>query len=136
MTGWNGRRVRRLIDLVLQLKGTRCHLCLDPGADSVDHDPPRSVLIAQRVPDPDALCYLHPSHLSCNRRRKARPITAALRAELQLRRLDPGAAAARAASTADASPRFDSLRADERSRRITCPPSPRWAEKSAGTEAK
>lgn len=85
--GWSGRRVRRLINYCLANKGTVCHLCDLPGADSADHDPPRSQLLGV-VPDPDALEFLWPSHrLPCNVSRQDRPITAALKAELRTKRL-------------------------------------------------
>lgn len=88
MKAWGGRRVRRLIVAVLAFRGTTCHLCGLPGADSADHDPPRSVLIESGVPDPDLLVYLFPSHrLPCNVSRGARPITDELRAELRAKRL-------------------------------------------------
>lgn len=87
MTGWAGRKVRRLVDLTLRTKGTTCHLCELPGADSADHEPPRSVLLIRGVPDPDDPDYLFPSHLLCNIRRKARPITDQLRTELRAARL-------------------------------------------------
>jgi hypothetical protein len=84
---WAGSRVRRLTTAVLTAKGTTCHLCSLPGADSPDHDPPRSTLIAQGWPDPDALRFLFPSHRLCNIRRKRRPITDELRTELRTARL-------------------------------------------------
>lgn len=84
MSEWAGRRVRRLVNAVLSLKGRTCHLCGLPGADSADHDPPRSVLVARGVPNPDALHYLFPAHrYPCNNTRRARPITDELRAELR-----------------------------------------------------
>lgn len=95
---WGGRRAQRLVALVLAHKGTVCHLCLEPGADSADHEPPRSVLLREGVADPDALRFLQPAHLRCNIIRKARPVDDHLRAEL---------AAARAGHTpARRSPRF------------------------------
>jgi hypothetical protein len=88
MSAWAGRKVRRLVTITLQLKGTTCHLCGLPGADSADHDPPRSVLVASGVVDPDALVYLFPAHrYPCNIKRKARTITDQLRAELRAARL-------------------------------------------------
>jgi hypothetical protein len=84
---WGGRRVRRLLALVLFHKGDVCHLCGLPGADSPDHDPPRSVLMRRGVPDPDALDYLWPSHLGCNLTRNDGPITPALRARCRAKRL-------------------------------------------------
>lgn len=88
MSEWAGRKVRRLVDLTLATKGTVCQLCGLDGADSADHDPPRSVLIAAGMPDPDAPEYLWPSHRHpCNINRKARAITPELRAELRAARL-------------------------------------------------
>lgn len=108
MKTWGGRRVRLLVQLVLEVKGTTCHLCGLPGADSADHDPPRSVLVASGCPDPDALEYLHPAHrVPCNVGRRARPITDALRAELRALRLR-----AEGRATASLSPRFARHRAD------------------------
>lgn len=86
MSRWAGRKVKRLTALVLANRGTVCHLCGEPGANSADHDPPRSELIAAGVPDPDALVYLWPAHLVCNLRRNSRPITPALRRELRGKR--------------------------------------------------
>lgn len=87
MSGWSGRKVKRLVQLVLQVKGTTCHLCGLPGANSADHDPPRSVLVASGVLNPDDPIYLFPSHLlPCNKSRGARPITDDLRAELRAKR--------------------------------------------------
>lgn len=89
MGEWSGRKVRRLIDLTLASKGTTCRICGLPGADSADHDPPRSVLIAAGMPDPDDPRYLYPSHrYPCNIRRKARPITPDLQAAMRAARLD------------------------------------------------
>lgn len=104
MSDWAGRKVRRLVDAVLFTKGRTCHLCSLPGADSADHDPPRSVLVAGGVANPDALVYLFPSHrFPCNVARKARPITDELRAELRAKRL---ALAGPVVDAAARSPRF------------------------------
>lgn len=85
---WGGRWTRDLTAVVLYHKGTTCHLCGLPGADSIDHDPPRSVLIARGVLDPDAMGYLFPSHWRpCNNRRRDHDITDALRAECRRLRL-------------------------------------------------
>lgn len=81
-TGWGGRKAIRLVAATLASKGDVCHLCLEPGADSADHNPPRSVLLREGVADPDALRFLFPAHLRCNIIRKARPVTTELRAEL------------------------------------------------------
>lgn len=78
---WSGRHSQRCVALTLQTKGTVCHLCGLDGADSADHDPPRSLLMRQGVPDPDALEYLNPAHLvPCNVMRKRKPVTDALKA--------------------------------------------------------
>lgn len=82
---WAGRKVRRLIRLTLQIKGTTCHLCGQPGANSADHDPLRRDLLRAGVPDPDSIVYLWPSHKLCNLRRGTRPVTPQLRAELRRR---------------------------------------------------
>jgi hypothetical protein len=79
--------VAELTTAVLATKGTTCHLCGLPGSDSPDHDPPRHDLLARGVGDPDQLRYLWPAHRLCNVRRKRRPITAELKAELLARRL-------------------------------------------------
>lgn len=89
MSGWSGRKVPRLVALTLASKGTTCHICGLPGADSADHDPPRSVLLAAGMPDPDHPRYLWPAHrYPCNVRRKARPLTPELQQMLRLARLD------------------------------------------------
>jgi hypothetical protein len=85
---------------VLTTKGRVCHLCGLPGADSADHDPPRSVLLASGIHNPDAIRYLFPAHLGCNLDRKARTITDELRAELRERQ------AARLRVKPTLSPRF------------------------------
>jgi len=86
VTQWGGRKVRRLITLVLFHKGRICHLCGEDGADSADHDPPRSVLVRERVPNPDALVYLWPAHLLCNFTRHDRPLSDAVREECKAKR--------------------------------------------------
>ncbi len=92
MRSWGGRESQRLVALVLAAKGDTCWLCLLPTttggrADSADHDPPRSRLLALGVPNPDDLRWLYPAHRSCNVRRKARPVDDDLRRELRERRL-------------------------------------------------
>lgn len=78
---WGGRRAQRITLAVLTAKGRTCHLCGLGGANSADHEPPRSVLIRAGITTPDALRFLFPSHLVCNIHRKAQPITDQLRAE-------------------------------------------------------
>lgn len=84
---WSGRYSQRRVAATLAAKGTVCHLCKLRGATSADHNPPRSALIRAGVPDPDALRFLFPAHLSCNIWRKDRPLTDELRAELRARLL-------------------------------------------------
>lgn len=87
MSRWAGRKVRRLVNATLANKGTVCHLCGLPDADSADHDPPREDLVDAGVPDPDSLYYLWPSHrIPCNISRGRRPVTPALKAELRAKR--------------------------------------------------
>lgn len=101
---WGGRRARRLVAHTLATKGTTCHLCGLPGADSADHDPPRSVLLAEGVPDPDHPRYLNPAHWRpCNHERSNRPLSDELRDELRTKRL---ASLGLAALPAALSPRF------------------------------
>lgn len=101
---WSGRKVRRLVNATLRTKGTICHLCLLPDANSADHDPPRSVLVAMGVLNPDQLRYLWPSHLQpCNLSRGAREVTPALVAELRTKRL---AVLGQVETKAPPSPRF------------------------------
>ena len=89
VSGWSGRKVPRLVALTLQTRGTTCHICGLSGADSADHDPPRSVLIAAGMPDPDDPRYLWPAHrYPCNVRRKARAITPELQSMMRQARLD------------------------------------------------
>lgn len=87
MKRWGGRESTRLVTYTLATKGDTCHLCGLPGADSADHDPPRSSLVRLGVPNPDLPEWLWPAHLNCNRRRKARPLDDPLRAELREARL-------------------------------------------------
>lgn len=88
MSRWGGRRAQLLVASVLATRGRVCWLCGLEGADSADHDPPRSELLAAGVLDPDRLEYLNPAHLLCSQWRGVRPVTAALRAELRGRRLE------------------------------------------------
>ena len=101
MSRWGGRKVAKLVELTLATRGRECWLCELDGADSADHEPPRSELVAAGVPDPDALVYLYPAHLICNQRRLARPVTPELQADLRRRRL---ADIAELAASADLSP--------------------------------
>jgi 5-methylcytosine-specific restriction endonuclease McrA len=61
---YNGATRTRITAQVFTCYGTVCHLCLKPGADTVDHVIPRS-----RGGD-DALENLRPAHASCNYARK------------------------------------------------------------------
>lgn len=54
---------QRLVAIVLRVKGTRCHLCGQDGADSADHVIPRS------KGGDDSLANLEPAHGGCNRAR-------------------------------------------------------------------
>lgn len=83
LPSWGGRRAQRLVQATLSSKGRTCHLCELGGANSADHNPPRSALIRAGIQDPDALRFLFPAHLLCNVKRKDRPITDELRAELR-----------------------------------------------------
>jgi hypothetical protein len=85
---WGGRRAQRLVAATLTSKGRTCHLCGLGGANSADHNPPRSALIRAGIQDPDALRFLFPAHLLCNVWRKDRPLTDELRAELRAKMLD------------------------------------------------
>lgn len=66
--GWNGRRATKLTAAVLATKGTICHLCGMPGADTADHILPRA------LGGPDDLDNLVPAHKRCNSSRGAMPI--------------------------------------------------------------
>lgn len=63
---WGGRRLQRTVQLVLEVYGTECHLCLTDGADTADHVIPRSK--GGAVWDLD---NLRPAHLACNLARGA-----------------------------------------------------------------
>lgn len=85
---WSGQHAKRMVALTLDTKGRTCHLCGLDGADSADHDPPRTQLVLDGVADPDALEYLWPAHKRpCNFMRGTLPITDELRAALRVRRL-------------------------------------------------
>lgn len=109
MTGaWGGHLTRKLTPIVLFHKGDTCHLCGLPGADSPDHDPPRSTLIRMGVPDPDHLDYLWPAHFRpCNNLRRNRDITDDLKAECRTARL---ASLGLDTPTPNLSPRFQRRR--------------------------
>lgn len=100
---WGGRKVAKLLAITLALKGTVCHLCGEPGANSPDHDPPRVELLRAGVADPDHPRYLFPAHLLCNITRQERAITPELRAEVRAKYL---ASVGRSTSAAPLSPRF------------------------------
>lgn len=106
-SSWSGRKVGRLRALTLQTKGTTCHLCGLPGADSPDHDPPRSVLVASGCLDPDDLRFLFPAHLTCSQLRGTRQISPELKAECRTDRLRR-----EGKTTAQLSPRFARRRAE------------------------
>lgn len=107
---WGGRAVRPLVNAVVVRDGGVCWLCDLLGADSADHEPPRSHLVKLGVPNPDDPAYLRASHLICNKRRGRRPVTPALKAELHRRRLED---LARIEVTASPSPRFTHRRSFE-----------------------
>ena len=81
VTPWAGRKVRRLIDATLAVKGTWCLLCRQPGATTVTHDPPRPLLIARGV-QPDSVEHLWPSHPICAHHRGLSPVGEELRRAL------------------------------------------------------
>lgn len=73
MTGggsWSGRQVTELRAAVLGAKGTVCHLCGYPGADTIDHLIPRS------LGGDNSVDNLAPAHHSCNSARGALPLEA------------------------------------------------------------
>lgn len=104
---WGGRRVAPLIALTLATKGRTCHLCHLDGATSADHDPPRTVLLARGVANPDHPDYLWPAHLLCNQIRGARPISDQLRGECRAKML---AGLGKSAAPVTLSSRFASRR--------------------------
>lgn len=57
---WGGRYAQRKTAETLAVKGTRCHLCAGPGADTADHRTPRS------KGGTDSLTNLEPAHHGCN----------------------------------------------------------------------
>lgn len=65
---WGGRYVQRLTAATLAAKGTVCHLCRTPGADTADHLLPRS------SGGTDSLDNLAPAHHGCNSRRGDTPL--------------------------------------------------------------
>lgn len=73
----------RTVARVLRVKGTVCHLCGQPGADTADH----IVTVAEARQRgwtrsrTNALANLEPAHQSCNRARSTKPVDQA-RAEL------------------------------------------------------
>lgn len=64
-SGRTGRPWNRIRAQVLATS-TVCWLCGHEGAGAVDHDPPRSVLIAHGL-DPEDPRYLRPAHGSLSR---------------------------------------------------------------------
>jgi hypothetical protein len=132
-SSWSGRKVGRLVALTLASKGTTCHICRLPGADSADHDPPRSVLLAMGMPNPDDPAYLFPAHrYPCNVRRKARAITDDLRQMMRDARLDW--CRAQGIEVDDRSDHWTlpaSQSSDHSSDSPSAPLSPRWARRRA-----
>jgi 5-methylcytosine-specific restriction endonuclease McrA len=100
VSGWNGRKVARMMGLVLAEYGPVCHLCgrrislvLPAGhkrGPSVDHVVPRKHWPAG-VPGRDDLANLRPAHRDCNSRRGARLLSPALLARLAGPRSSSGA---------------------------------------------
>lgn len=67
---WGGRKLARMRALVLATYGTTCHLCEQPGADTIDHLVP-----ACEAPHLEfELRNMRPAHGSCNYARGARPL--------------------------------------------------------------
>src|SRR5687768_4771002 len=100
MTAWGGRKVAPLVLAACEQEGWVCWLCGDPitmAERSADHDPPRSTLVRNGVPDPDDLRWLRGGHLLCNQRRGIRRVTDELRAELVAKRAGDRAKAQQAA---------------------------------------
>lgn len=60
MSGWGGRKARRLTALTLSHYGDVCHLCGRRGATTADHVIPRA------LGGEDVLENLRPAHSSCN----------------------------------------------------------------------
>lgn len=60
MKVWGGRAAQMLTAQVLAEKGTRCHLCGAPGADTADH------VITRSRGGADTIENLEPAHGSCN----------------------------------------------------------------------
>jgi 5-methylcytosine-specific restriction endonuclease McrA len=71
------RTVRR----VLRTKGTICHLCGKPGADTADHLIPVAVGLRQGMTRTqlNAINNLAPAHNPCNARRGTKPVDSARR---------------------------------------------------------
>lgn len=70
--GRKGRPWRRIREQILQASDL-CWLCGLPGADSVDHVVPLSVLKATgRMDLANSPANLRPAHVSCNSRRQDR----------------------------------------------------------------
>lgn len=69
MGRYGGRVVTELLVLVFATYGTRCHLCGEEGADTMDHLLPRS------MGGDHSLENLRPAHRSCNSARGAMPLS-------------------------------------------------------------
>lgn len=65
---WGGRYAQRLTAETLAVKGTTCHLCRRPGADTADHLIPRS------KGGTDSLDNRAPAHHACNSARGDLPL--------------------------------------------------------------
>ena len=74
MTLSRGRYTARKNRAEVLAESDICHLCGRPGATTVDHEPPRKILVMMGVADPDAKQYLRPAHLKCNQRRGTKPL--------------------------------------------------------------
>jgi len=61
VSGWGGRRTQAFRAHVLRVKGTTCHLCGGPGADTVDHRTPLA-----KGGAPFDLANAEPAHGACN----------------------------------------------------------------------
>jgi 5-methylcytosine-specific restriction endonuclease McrA len=78
---WSGRKVGRLMRLVLAEYGTTCHICGLPLLLDAEHPDYRRLgpsvdhLLPRSRHGSDELVNLRPAHRACNSRRGARPVT-------------------------------------------------------------